>query len=199
MVHRNAETIKAMTRQQIIELQSRIGTTPDGFWGPASIRACQMHLKRMAPATNPWPLPDDISMRKFFGREGDESNLTNLPVTVLGVLYEGRPVKTIRCHKKVADSLLRALTAIAAGPAAWILREYGGCYNHRPMRGGSRPSKHSWGAAIDLAPGTNGLRTSWPMTANMPIEAMEAFAREGWTSAGAFWGRDAMHFEATRF
>jgi hypothetical protein len=32
----------------------------------------------------------------------------------------------------------------------------------------------------------------------MPIEAMEAFARVGWLAAGAFWNRDAMHYETTR-
>jgi hypothetical protein len=32
----------------------------------------------------------------------------------------------------------------------------------------------------------------------MPIEAMEAFAKQGWLSAGAFWSRDPMHFETTR-
>jgi hypothetical protein len=32
----------------------------------------------------------------------------------------------------------------------------------------------------------------------MPIEVMECFAREGWLSAGAFWGYDAMHFQATQ-
>jgi hypothetical protein len=32
----------------------------------------------------------------------------------------------------------------------------------------------------------------------MPIEVMEEFAKEGWLPAGAFWSRDAMHFQATR-
>jgi hypothetical protein len=32
----------------------------------------------------------------------------------------------------------------------------------------------------------------------MPIQVMEEFAKEGWLAAGAFWGRDAMHFQATR-
>jgi hypothetical protein len=27
---------------------------------------------------------------------------------------------------------------------------------------------------------------------------MEEFAKEGWLAAGAFWGRDAMHFQATQ-
>jgi hypothetical protein len=32
----------------------------------------------------------------------------------------------------------------------------------------------------------------------MPLEVMEAFAREGWLSAGAFWGRDSMHAQASQ-
>ena len=66
------------------------------------------------------------------------------------------------------------------------------------MRGGSRPSLHARAAAIDLDPGNNGLVTHWPMKATMPLEVMEAFAREGWLPAGAFWSRDAMHFQSTQ-
>ena len=54
------------------------------------------------------------------------------------------------------------------------------------------------GAAIDLDADDNTFRDHWPMQADMPLEIMEAFAREGWVSAGAFWGYDAMHFEAVR-
>lgn len=53
-------------------------------------------------------------------------------------------------------------------------------------------------AAIDLDPDNNGMRDSWPVRATMPLEVMEAFAKEGWLSAGAFWGYDSMHFQATR-
>ena len=69
--------------------------------------------------------------------------------------------------------------------------------NNRSMRGGSLPSLHARGAAIDLMPDQNANHTPWPSAATMPMEVMEAFAREGWLSAGAFWGRDAMHFQAT--
>lgn len=187
-----------MTKSQIITLQERIGTKPDGIWGDVSTAACQRHLRALMPTPHPWPTGDESSVIRRFGEPGDEEQLVNLPVIGLGVKYAGKPVRTIRCHRLVSDSLLAAITEIAASPAAWILAEYAGCFNFRPMRGGSRYSKHAWGIAVDFAPDTNGLRTHWPRAASMPIEVMEAFARQGWLAAGAFWSSDAMHFETTR-
>ena len=187
-----------MTKAQIIALQERIGTTPDGLWGDVSTAACKRHLRAIMPTPHPWPTGDDASVIARFGQPGDESQLVGANVRGLGIKYEGRPVQTIRCHRLVAHSLVEILTEIAASPAAWILAEYAGCFNFRPMRGGSRHSKHAWGIAVDFAPDTNGLRTHWPRAASMPIEAMEAFAKHGWLSAGAFWSRDGMHFETTR-
>ena len=92
----------------------------------------------------------------------------------------------------------RILRRISDSPHRGILAKYAGCYNPRPMRGGNRPSKHSWGAAIDLDPDHNGLKTSWPVAATMPIEVMEEFAREGWIGLGWQIGRDSMHFQPTR-
>ena len=92
----------------------------------------------------------------------------------------------------------RILHRISDSPHRGILAKYAGCYNPRPMRGGKRPSKHSWGAAIDLDPDHNGLKTSWPVAATMPIEVMEEFAREGWIGLGWQIGRDSMHFQPTR-
>jgi hypothetical protein len=187
-----------MTRAQIIAMQDRIGTTPDGFWGPKSITACQRHLRALMPKDSNWPSSSQAALQGFYGSPGDESRLMNLDVAGLGVRYDGKPVKTIRCHERVADSLRRVLADIASGPHAAILSTYAGVYNNRPMRGGSLPSLHARGAAIDLDPGTNRLSQAWPASATMPLEIMESFAREGWLAAGAFWGRDAMHFQATR-
>ena len=186
-----------MNTKNIQALQHRVGTVPDGFWGPKSIAACQEHLRRLMPKKNPWPGTTQAALKRFYGPPGDESQLVNLPVTGLGMLYDGKPVKTIRCHRKVADSLACVLRDIANGSAKQVLAEYAGCYNNRPMRNGSLPSLHARGAAIDMDPDDNGLHAPWPVRATMPIEVMEAFAREGWKSAGAFWSRDAMHFEAT--
>lgn len=185
-----------MTTQQIKDMQRRVGTEPDGFWGPKSIAACKAHLRHLMPVPHPWPETDQASLTSFYGSAGDESKLVNLPAPV-PMYYEVRQIKTIRCHFKVAHSLERALRA-AHVVAPEIVRVYDGCYNNRPMRGGSTPSLHARGAAIDLAAHANGNRTHWPLVATMPLEVMEAFAREGWLAAGAFWSRDAMHFQATR-
>lgn len=187
-----------MTYTEIFHLQKRIGATPDGFWGPKSIRACKAHLRALMPAVNPWPKSDQASLIEFYGNAGDESKLVPIDVSGLGVSYDGQTVKTIRCHRKVADSLRRIIVALDHTPCGYILGQYAGCYNNRPMRGGSLPSLHARGAAIDLDPAPNGNHRSWPVNATMPLMVMEEFAKEGWLAAGAFWGRDAMHFEATQ-
>lgn len=185
-----------MTVQQIKDLQKRIGTVPDGYWGPKSIAACQRHLKALSPAVSPWPLPNEAALQAFYGSPGDESKLVNLP-TPFPMFFDGKRVKTIRCHFKVAASLDRALAdAYRTDPK--VVSIYDGCFNNRPMRGGSSPSLHARGAAIDLDAGPNGNKVHWPTAAVMPITVMEAFSREGWTCAGAAWGRDSMHTQASR-
>ena len=187
-----------MNHNQIIELQKRIGTTPDGFFGEKSVAKCKEYLRSLMPVDHPWPTQDQGALTRFYGRAGEESMLVNLAVNDLDIRYDGKNVKSIRCHHKVAPSLRRILENIAKTPHAWVLKEYAGCYNNRPMRGGSLPSLHARGAAIDLAPSTNGNRELWPSRSNMPIEIMEIFAKEAWLPAGAFWSRDGQHFQATR-
>lgn len=185
-----------MTTKQIKVMQERVGTEPDGFWGPMSIAACQKHLRALMPKPNPWPKTDQKSLTEFYGAPGDESKLAKLDVRGLGVMYDGSVVNSIRCHHKVKTSLERVLRELHQMHSE-VLLDYNGCYADRAMRGGTLPSLHARGAAIDFCAATNGNRTSWPSLANMPIEVMETFAMEGWVAAGAFWGRDAMHFQAT--
>lgn len=183
-------------------MQERIGTIPDGFWGPTSIAACQRYLRALMPAKNPWPRSHRASVEAFFGKPGDESNLVPFDFP-FPTYYGGKRVLRGRCHTKVKDSLLRILIEIGSkyGEDRGIMEEaedYGGIYNFRSKRGSSSLSLHSWGIAIDLDADDNSFRDSWPMQSDMPLEIMECFAREGWLSAGAFWGYDAMHFQATR-
>jgi hypothetical protein len=183
-----------MKKAEIIEMQKRIGTAPDGFWGPKSIAACQAHLKGLMPKPNPWPKP--AAIRSVFGQPGEEHIVSIKPPVPMYLYDSTTKVRSIRCHWMVAESLSRALTA-AFAVAPDVTARYFGCYNYRPKRGANILSTHSWGIAIDLDASTNQFKSAWPVKATMPLAVMEAFAREGWKAAGAFWGYDAMHFEAT--
>lgn len=182
--------------KRITLIQEKIGAEPDGFWGPQSIAMVQKYLRGLMPRPHPWPKSDYRSLAEFYGAAGDEAKLVNLPAPV-PMFYEGTEIRTIRVHRKCADSLSRVLVA-AHLVAPQIVKVYDGCFNNRAMRGSNTPSLHARGAAIDLAADQNGNHVSWPLAATMPLEVMECFAREGWLAAGAFWGRDAMHFQATQ-
>jgi hypothetical protein len=192
-----------LKQTQIKIIQETVGTEPDGFWGPQSVAACQRYLRAMMPKTHPWPKQDQRSLTAFYGSAGD------VPMAKVGVpykmfLYDGtQTVKTVSIHEKLAPSLERVLKELgkryktdedrrAAG-----VNKFFGTYVNRKMRGGSLPSLHARAAAIDFDANRNGNTTHWPTRAHMPLDVMEIFAREGWLAAGAFWSRDAMHFQAT--
>ena len=197
-----------MNKSEIIALQQRIKDRydprleVDGFWGPKCIKACKDYLRSLMPKPNQWPKPNQAALQAFYGEAGDESNLVSIAFP-FPVYYDGKLVKTTRVHKKCADSLMRVLTAIkdkyyGNRGITEEAEDYGGCFNFRLKRGGSTYSLHAYGAAYDMDADDNTFRDSWPMQADMPLEIMEEFAKEGWVSAGAFWGYDAMHFQATQ-
>ncbi len=153
------------------------------------------------------PFPKQARVESFYGPHGVKDGYTpptkqiTLPFTVY---YEGSPVTKLRPHELCADSLLAIFERLAqtfptksAREAAGVLI-YDGLYNPRKMRGNNGSwSMHAWAIAIDLNASKNGNKIHWPTKAAMPLEVMECFAQEGWTPAGAFWSRDAMHFQAT--
>jgi hypothetical protein len=191
-----------VTRTEVQTLQRRVGAEPDGFWGPKSQAACRLHLSRLMPTPNPWPAGSQAALREFYGQPGNESNLVVIRFP-FPMVFGDKAVATTRVHKRCADSLVAVLESIERlyhnrPEIMQSARRFAGVYNFRNKRGGSTFSVHAWGAAIDLDPGSNSFRATWPLAAKMPIEIMEEFSKKGWTSAGAFWGYDAMHFEAVR-
>lgn len=189
-----------MTAKQIIDLQTKVGTEPDGFWGRKSEAACRAYLCNLMPKASPWPEPDQTSLQTFYGAAGDESNLVSIPIPKsIQVRFNDQLVNSIRCNKRIAESLTRIIQSLSLFPNGRIaLARFAGVYNNRAMRGSIKPSLHAYGAAIDLMPDTNQNRQHWPTNSDMPLEVMEVFAREGWLPAGAFWSRDAMHMQATQ-
>lgn len=122
--------------------------------------------------------------------------------------YAGTPIKRIRVHRHCAASLGRVLQNLLVAAKAhepgnpqklldhWGVSIFGGVVMYRLMRGGSRLSIHSYGAAIDLDPANNSLGDSTPRFANFP-EVLKAFAAEGWIWGGTWSRADGMHWQAT--
>lgn len=117
--------------------------------------------------------------------------------------YIGKKVTKISCHKLVADQLLAIFNDILEFYGQNAIRDlkiddYGGCFNYRLMRGGTKLSVHSWGCAIDLNPSRNLLieTSKTARFARMEYKPMiDIFYKHGFVSLGREKNYDWMHFE----
>ena len=117
--------------------------------------------------------------------------------------YDGKKVTKISCHKLVADKLLAIFNDILEfyGQDAICdlkIDDYGGCFNYRLMRGGTKLSVHSWGCAIDLNPSRNLLRETSKTARFARIEyqpMIDIFYKHGFQSLGREKNYDWMHFQ----
>ena len=112
-------------------------------------------------------------------------------------------VKSIRCHKLVADKLLAVFNDLLSHYGYDKIKElgidlYGGCFNYRRMRNGSAWSMHAWGIAIDLDPARNTLKET-KRTARFARPEykpmIDIFYKHGFISLGREKNFDWMHFE----
>jgi hypothetical protein len=121
---------------------------------------------------------------------------------------EGTHSQTITIHEKCAASLTRVLNFIweNVGKSQDKIHEFGydvydGSYVVRPMRGGSHPSMHSYGVAMDWNAAENPQYAPLSKTKFKPNSLIvKAFKDEGWEWGGD-WSPgsiDAMHFQAAR-
>lgn len=119
------------------------------------------------------------------------------------MIYDGKEVEKMRCHKLVADKFLAVFNDILEFYGIEKIKElginkFGGCFNFRKMRGGSDYSRHSWGIAIDLDPERNQLKeTSETARFARPEyrQMIDIFYKHGFVSLGREKNYDWMHFE----
>jgi len=112
-------------------------------------------------------------------------------------------VNKMQCHKLVHDKFKSVFTELLEVYGYEKIVElgidlFGGCFNFRAMRGGTAPSRHSWGIAIDLDPERNQLKTQWSNAQFSKPEykpMIDIFYKNGFVSLGKEKGFDAMHFE----
>lgn len=136
----------------------------------------------------PRPRPTTSDKTRLFGTAGSPPMALFTPPYPM--VYEGKPVSKIGCHKLIEEPLKAALEEIAGKGKAWIekygLNLYAGCFNFRRSRGGSTLSDHAWAIAIDLNPDANGNHQDWNPgakaangTYEMPKEAVKIFQKHG--------------------
>lgn len=145
------------------------------------------------------------SIEKIYGKPCDESNLVFAQVPFPLKIAWDKNLKTqkIRCHKLVKNDIENIFKDILKEYGIQKIQElgidlFGGCFNCRNMRGGSKMSMHSWGIAIDLDPERNLLRWGRDKAQFAKPEykkMIDIFYKHGWVSLGKEKNYDWMHFE----
>lgn len=144
-------------------------------------------------------------IEKIYGKSCDTKNLTMIdsPFELIIAWDKTKKTKRIQCHKLIASKLKAALTEILNEYGIDKIKEleinvFGGVYNCRLMRGGTKPSMHSWGLALDLNPDKNQLKWGKDKAQFAKPEykkMIDIFYKHGFISLGREKNYDWMHFE----
>jgi len=144
-------------------------------------------------------------IEKTYGKACDEKNLVfaTIPFPLVIAWDKSKTTKRIQCHKLVKSDIEKIFKDILKEYGLPKIKElgidlYGGCYNCRLMRGGTKQSMHSWGIAIDLDPERNGLKTPFKKSQFSKPEykkLIDIFYKYGWINLGVEKGYDSMHWE----
>jgi hypothetical protein len=149
------------------------------------------------------------AMTEFYGEAGGPACTTGrviLPFPFIVAWDTSQKISRFSCHEKLAKPLTVIFTAAATHYGEKQFRKlrldrFGGCFNYRPMRGGTALSTHAWGAAVDLDPERNQLK--WGRDkASFAKPEYEAFwnivESNGGVSLGRVKNYDWMHFQFAR-
>ena len=156
-----------------------------------------------APAHQPTAFPRQRDAAAFYGDPGTGHIRIQPPYPVF---YGGKPVSSILIHQRCASSAVRAMERVKAAYSPEAIRQhgfddFGGCFNNRPMRGGSALSMHAYACAIDWNASRNPLKADHRTAYFARPECaafLDAWEAEGWISLGRERDFDWMHVQAAR-
>jgi hypothetical protein len=153
--------------------------------------------------------PRQNAVESYYGPAGAAActaGLVVLPIPFPLAWHTSELVRSFRCHSRV-EKPMTAIFVDAVRHYGEIeyrklrLDMFGGCYNFRKMRGGTKLSMHAYGIAGDLDPDRNQLR--WGRDrATFAQAAYEPFWKiveaQGAVSLGRAANMDWMHFQFAR-
>lgn len=200
----------------------------DGWWGPQTEYGVDTLGETLDPGRDPVPWRDvgtpagnpngwppqspEAALAEIYGPHGLPGGRTPPLVRVacpwrLRIAWNrNRTTREIAIHERCAESLARVLARVwdehgQAEITRLGLDLFGGSYNPRRMRGGSRWSMHAWGVAIDWDPAHNRYRWGRDRArmAHPDYDAWwRAWEEEGWVALGRARNYDWMHVQAAR-
>lgn len=212
----------------IQSLQVALGIAADGLRGPATNEAIlaaadtgrltvgsaptnvqKMHIAPVpaAPVGHPvFRSPPRADMIEVFGYPASPkctAGRVDLPLPFTIAWDQTQMIRSFACHILLAPVLTSIFSEAVKhyGEMQFCvldLDQFGGCFAHRAMRGGTDLSVHSWGAAVDLDPMRNQLKWGRDKAAFAKPE-YEAFWNivedHGGYSLGRRKNYDWMHFQ----
>jgi hypothetical protein len=115
-------------------------------------------------------------------------------------------ISTFKVHEKEKSSIEKCYQDILTKYGLEKIYSLGlntcsGTYCPRNIRGGNTYSMHSWGTAIDILAGLNGLQTKAPKAQFSKSEYkdfLDIMEKNGWYSLGKRYDFDYMHFQTTK-
>lgn len=138
-----------------------------------------------------------------YGQPGEKLASCNLPFAMKLAWAPKVEIKQFKCHvlvKKNLENIFQDTLAYYGLVAVSHLGldKFGGCFNIRQMRGGTKQSVHSWGLAVDIDPERNQLKWGRDI-AQLANPEYETFWQIVETYGGISLGRtknyDWMHFQ----
>jgi len=189
----------------------------DGYYGPTTDVAYQRARFKNQTGEGPplwrpedivqtfkWPKAYTTEFDAFYGPRGSSLERLTSPYPLRIAWNPNQIIQSFSIHSKVKDSAEKVLKEALKHYGLQKIKElrldyFGGCFNERRIRGGTKWSMHSWAVAIDFDPSNNQLRWGRDKAtfAKPEYEAWwKMWEAEGWTSLGRQRNFDWMHVQA---
>ena len=205
-----------LTKRAIKFYQTYIGEEPTGKITDEQVQELLPPKERVEHVITPppaftknvWARSNERDLVKMYGERDTNQTMLYVPYPMVLAWQTKTKIERFSIHEKCHDSALRALKRVrdAYSPEDIVkhgFNKFAGCLNVRKAKGGDFWSRHSWGIAIDIDSARNRYSASKSEAYLSRTKACDEFIRiwrdeENWRWGMDMWGKDAMHFEATK-